>query len=142
MTEVFPPERSGEQIVPIIDALVNDRQGYFVVNVPNRGALGGVPDDVVVEVPALIDGKGIRPTLVGRLPERVMLGAIYPQWLAMERRLAGFVSRDRRYLVQVLLSEQRTRSWEHAEETLDAVLRMPGNEAMAHHFGLDPAADS
>jgi alpha-galactosidase len=135
VSEVFPPKASGEQIVPIIDALVNDRRGYFVVNVPNRGALEGLPDDVVVEVPAMVDGRGIRPTLVGRLPERVMLGAIYPQWLAMERRLAGFRTGDPRFLMQVLLSEQRTRSWEHAEEVLDAMMRMPGNEAMAHHYG-------
>jgi alpha-galactosidase len=136
VSAIFPPVKSGEQIVPIIDALVNDRQGHFLVNVPNRGALGGVPDDVVVEVPALVDGKGIRPTMVGRLPEPIMLGAILPQWLAMERRLAGYRSGDPRYLMQVLLAEQRTLSWEHAEQVLGAVLRMPGNEAMAHHYGL------
>jgi alpha-galactosidase len=135
VTEIFPPKASGEQIVPLIDALANDRRGYFVVNVPNRGALPGLPDDLVVEVPAVVDGKGIRPTLVERLPDRVMLGAIYPQWLAMERRLAAFLSGDTRYLMQLLLAEHRTRSWEHAEETLAAVMAMPGNESMARHFG-------
>jgi alpha-galactosidase len=138
VTEIFPPTPSGEQIVPIIDALVNDRQGVFIVNVPNRGSLPGLPDDVVVEVPGVADGSGIRPVRVNPLPERVMLGAIYPQWLAMERRLAGFRSGDSRYLMQVLLAEQRTPSWEHAEETLTAIAAMPGNEAMACHFGLTP----
>lgn len=136
VTDIFLPQKSGEQIVPIIDALVNDRQGYFLVNVPNRGALPGIPDDVVVEVPALVDGKGIRPTRVERLPDPIMFGAILPQWLAMERRLAGYRTGDTRYLMQYLLSEHRTHSWEHAEDVLDAVMRMPGNEAMARHFDL------
>jgi alpha-galactosidase len=39
-----------EQQVPIIDGLVNNVEGEFQVNVPNRGALEGVADDVVVEV--------------------------------------------------------------------------------------------
>lgn len=136
VTDIFPPRKSGEQIVPIIDALVNDRQGYFLVNVPNHGALPGVPDNVVVEVPAVVDGKGIRRTMVERLPDRIMFGAILPQWLAMERRLAGYLSGDMCYVMQYILAEHRTRSFEHAEEVLDAVLRMPGNEAMQQHFGL------
>jgi hypothetical protein len=36
--------------------------------------------------------------------------------------------------MQVLLSEHRTRSWEHAAETLEAILSMPGNEQMAAYF--------
>ena len=136
VTEMFPPVKSGEQIVPLIDALINDRRGQFVVNVPNRGALAGIGDDVVVEVPAVVDGTGIRPLLCGSLPQRVMLGAITPQVLAMERRLAGFLTGDPRFLMQVLLAEQRTCSWEQAEETLNAVMRMSGNEAMARHFGV------
>lgn len=135
VTDVFPPRLSGEQIVPIIDALFNDRRGTFIVNVPNRGAMSGIADDVVVEVPALVDGGGIHPTIVGPLPEKVMLGAVAPQVLAMERRLAGFRSGDPSFIMQVLLSEQRTRSWQHAEEVVDALMRMPGNEPMARHYG-------
>src|SRR5260370_27886887 len=116
VTDTFPPRKSGEQIVPIIDALVNDRQGYFLVNVPNHGALPGVPDDVVVEVPALVDGKGIRRTVVERLPDRIMFGAILPQWLAMERRLAGYLTGYIRDVMQYMLAEHRSRPFEHAQE--------------------------
>jgi len=136
VTEAFPPQPSGEQIVPLIDAIANDRRTSLLVNVPNRGALAGIPDDVVVEVPAVVDGGGIRPAVVSPVPQRVMLGAVLPQWLAMERRLAGFLSGDPRYLMQVLLAEGRTRSWEQAEASLDAVMRLRGNEAMARHYGV------
>ncbi|HEY64086.1 MAG TPA: alpha-glucosidase/alpha-galactosidase, partial [Caldilineae bacterium] len=136
VTEVIPPKKSDEQIVPIIDALVNDHQGYFQVNVPNHGALEGIPDDVVVEVPALVDGRGIRPLAVGRLPERIMLGVMWPRWLEMERHLAAYLTGDPQYLMQNLLADHRTQTWEQAEEALEAIARMPGNEPMARHYGF------
>ncbi|KPK64995.1 MAG: hypothetical protein AMK73_04275 [Planctomycetes bacterium SM23_32] len=122
VSDEFPPRPSGEQVVPIIDALVNDRPGHFQVNVPNNGALAGVRDDVVVEVPAVIDGRGIRPLCVGRLPELIMLGVMWPRWLQMERTLAAYTTGDRRYLTQALLHDHRTGTWEQAEEALEALM--------------------
>ncbi|MEZ4719896.1 MAG: hypothetical protein R2851_27990 [Caldilineaceae bacterium] len=69
--------------VPIIDGLVND-EGYFQVNVPNYGALPGVPDDVVVEVRPLVNKKGIQPIRVEPLPTKIMLEQILPEWMEME----------------------------------------------------------
>ena len=69
---VFGSQKTREQQVPIIDGLVNNNEGYFQVNVPNYGALPGVPDDVVVEVPALVNQKGIQPIRVDPLPEKIM----------------------------------------------------------------------
>jgi alpha-galactosidase len=119
VSEVFPPQMSGEQMVPLMDALANDRPGYFLVNVPNRGALPGIPENVVVEVPAIGDGRGIRPMAVNPLPESIMLGAMWPSWLRMERQLAAYRSGDRRYLMQAVLADHRTRTWEQAEAVLD-----------------------
>jgi alpha-galactosidase len=134
VTDVFPPRKSDEQIVPIIDSLTNDRPGYYQVNVPNQGMLPGVADDVVVEVPALIDGRGVRPMAVDPLPESIMLGVMWPRLLIAERAMAAYLTGDRRYLMQLMLSDHRTRTWEQAEHTLDALMAMPGNEAMSRHF--------
>jgi len=134
LRELFPPEKSGEQIVPIIDALVNDRQGVYQVNVPNNGAITGIPDDVVVEVPAVVSRSGIQPLHVGSLPQRLMLGVMIPRLLVMERSLAAFTTGDVRYLYDILLSDHRTRTLEQAEEVLKAVLDMPTNKDMATHF--------
>jgi alpha-galactosidase len=62
------------------------------VNVPNRGALEGTPDDVVVEVPAIVSKKGIQPIYVGALPPKVMIECILPHWLDIERNLLAFKS--------------------------------------------------
>jgi alpha-galactosidase len=97
--------------------------------------LAGVADDVVVEVPALIDGKGVRPLAVDPLPQTIMLGVMWPRLLAAERCLAAYLSRDDRYLLQILMADHRTGSCEQAQEALDALMSMPGNEAMAQYYG-------
>ncbi|WP_374689653.1 hypothetical protein [Promineifilum sp.] len=41
------------------------------VNVPNRGAIAGLPPDTIVELPAVVGPYGIRPVQVGPLPTPV-----------------------------------------------------------------------
>ena len=60
-----------ELAVDVIDAIVNDRQELWPVNVPNNGALPDFPADRVVEVPAFVDKHGAAPTSCGHLPVHV-----------------------------------------------------------------------
>lgn len=134
VVEAFGAEKTREQQVPIIDALVNDNQGYFQVNVPNRGALEGVPDDVVVEVPAIIDKRGIQPLRVGRLPDKILYEQILPEWLDMERELTAFKQRDRSMLLWSVLNSPQTRSYNQAVDVLEALLEMEGMEGVREHY--------
>jgi len=61
LTDEFKPHVTGEQHFPLIDALVNTREVMLQVNVPNRGAIEGMPDTVVVELPAWCSHRGIHP---------------------------------------------------------------------------------
>jgi alpha-galactosidase len=125
---------TGEQIVPIMDALVNNHEGQFQVNVPNRGALEGIPDNVVVEVPAVIDQKGIQPLRVGALPPKIMLEQILPEWLAMERQLEAFKTGDRSMLLWSALDSHQTRSYDQAVAVLEDLMAMDGHQEMAEYF--------
>lgn len=40
-------------------------------NVPNRGSISNLPDDLPVEVACLVDRNGVRPTQVGALPPQL-----------------------------------------------------------------------
>ena len=73
VVEVYGTQRTREQHVPIIDGLVNNNEGQFQVNVRNDGALAGVANDVAVEVPAIVNAKGVQPLRVKPLPPKVML---------------------------------------------------------------------
>lgn len=58
-----------EAAVSLIDALHNNRREVHVVNVPNRGAVAGLPDHAIVEVPSVIGSAGATPLAQGRLPQ-------------------------------------------------------------------------
>ena len=45
----------------VMHALVRDVPARLIVNVPNQGAVKGIADESVVEVPCVVDGSGARP---------------------------------------------------------------------------------
>jgi alpha-galactosidase len=130
--ELFGSGRTSEQHVPIIDGLVNDHEGQFQVNVPNRGVLSGLPEDVAVEVPAVVNRKGIQPLHVPPLPRKVMLECIYPDWLHMERTLEALLSGDKSMMLFGVLESHQTRSYDQAMEVMEAMFAIEPTEPMAH----------
>jgi alpha-galactosidase len=134
MTDLFGKTRTREQQVPIIDALTNNVEGQFQVNVPNNGAIDGIDDDVVVEVPAIINGKGIQPLNVGRLPKKIMIEQLLPTILRMEHGLEAYRSGDRSMLLWSALENGQTKTYEQAYRALEDLLSQAGNEELASHF--------
>jgi len=130
--KLFGDKKTSEQHVPIIDGLVNDHEGFFQVNVRNDGALPGVPNDVAVEVPAIVNRKGIQPLRVDPLPKKILLECIYPDWLRMERTLEAVKSGDKSMLLFGILESHQTRSYDQATQILEAILNMEPNEPMAY----------
>jgi len=140
LLEAFPPTKTREQQVPIIDALTNDVMGRFQINVPNQGTLPGVPDDVATETPAIIDKGGIHRIQVKPLPKKIMLEVIQPQILQMEWGLEAYLTGDRGMLLDGLLMVStyrgggHTTSHEQALRYLNDLLAQPYNRDMAEHF--------
>jgi len=124
MVKAVGTEKTREQIVPIMDGLINNNEGIFQVNVPNRGALEGIPDNVVVEVPAIVNQKGIQPVCVGSLPPKVMIEQILPDWLETERELLAFKTGDRSMLLYGILNNHQTKSYDAAVAVLEELLNM------------------
>ena len=60
-----------ELAIDVIDAIVNDTGATWPVNVPNRGTLPGFPDDLVVEVPGVVNRSGAHPIAQPPLPANV-----------------------------------------------------------------------
>ncbi len=134
LRSVLPPFMSGEQHIPIIDAIVNDKKSVFQVNIPNKGLIRGIPDDVVVEVPAILSGRGVRRTHVDKLPKLLTLHVMIPRMLRMEWALEAFLEGGKDLLLEWLLNDQRTKSPEQAESTIRDILALPFNKAMAEHY--------
>ncbi len=127
--DVFGTDIGREQHVPIIDALVNNNEGQFQVNVRNNGALPGLPDDVAVEVPAVVNVKGIQPLRVPALPKKIMLEQILPGWLNMERNIEALLTGDRSMLLYGVLDSHQTRSYDQAVEIMEALMDLEDSDA-------------
>ena len=67
-TETLPHERSGEYASHIIEAMVTGNPYQIGGNVINRGLIDNLPADACVEVPCMVNGSGVHPCRVGRLP--------------------------------------------------------------------------
>ena len=130
--DLFGSKKTREQHIPIIDALVNDNEYRAQVNVLNNGALPGLPDDVAVEVPAVVNRMGIQPIRVEPLPNKVMLECIYPDWLEMERTLEALLSGDKLMLLFGVLQSHQTRSYDQAVDVFNALFDIEPNEPMAY----------
>ena len=130
----FPPVPSEEQHVPIIDAIANNKRRTLQLNVPNRGLIPGIPDDVVVEVPVVVDGRGLRGIRVERLPKRLMLHVIMPRMRRMEQILQAFREGDRTTLLLMLMEDPRTKSFQQAKALLEELLAQPWNVETRKHY--------
>ena len=61
-------ERSNEYASRIMEAVVTGRPDKIAGNVINEGLIDNLVPDACVEVPCLVDGEGIHPCHMGRLP--------------------------------------------------------------------------
>jgi alpha-galactosidase len=136
VTDVYPVVRTNETNVAIIDAIVNDKPTVFQVNIPNRGCIPGVADDVAVEVPALVSAAGIQGLHVGDLPRPIMVHMM-DMIQRMERNVQTFQSRDRGMLLDMLLIHPDARSPEDTKACLEELLALPFNVDMAEWYSPD-----
>lgn len=92
--EAEPPEieRSEEYASRVIHAMETGESRTLNLNVPNDGAIRNLPDGACVEVPCLVDGTGVHPCTVGRLPAQLAAlcrSNVDVQELAVEAALHG-----------------------------------------------------
>jgi alpha-galactosidase len=66
-----PLKRSNEYASFIMDGVANNNEVTINANVMNDGYIDNLPSNCCVEVPCIINAKGISPQKVGRLPEHL-----------------------------------------------------------------------
>ena len=89
---------SNEYGASIIHSLETDTPRVVYGNVPNEGLITNLPQGCCVEVPCLVDGNGIQPTVIGALPPQLaalIQTNVNVQSLTVEAALTG--NRDHVY---------------------------------------------
>ena len=120
-------ERSREYVSRIIEAIMTDKPYKIGANVINNGLIENLPDDACVEVPCLVDGNGIHPTRVGRLPVQcaaMNMTNINVQLLTIEAAATG----KREHIYHAAMLDPHTSS----ELSIDDIIKMCDELYEAH----------
>lgn len=119
-----PLKPSGELAVPIIEAIsCGVRRELDAVNVPNRGAIPNLPEDMVVEVPAVADADGLRAVPCAPLPEAIA-AMLRVQGSIHKLIVEAFAERSKDKLIQAVLLDPTVDSYRRAVEMVDEMLRL------------------
>ena len=116
---------SGEAAVEIIHAMVSGvPYNDPAVNVLNTdGYVANLPKSAVVEVPALVDSDGVRPSHVGSIPEPVA-ALMRTQFAIHDSLTEAFATGSRNKLMQALLLDPVVNNIAQAEKMLDYMLEL------------------
>lgn len=137
ISDVFKPVQSDEQIVPIINSIVNDVQGVYQVNIPNKGQIISLfPEDLVIECRGIINGSGVCGIMEPPLPERLVAGVMIPRWSEAESRIYAVKSGEYTAFKSLLLQDRRTQSVEQAEALLEEWISDDRNIYIRKRLGL------
>ena len=129
MTPIYnqPLKRSNEYASFIMDAVANNNEVTINANVKNDGYIDNLPSNCCVEVPCIINAKGISPQKFGRLPEHLaalMRTNINVQILTAE----AAITKKREHIYHAALLDPLTA----ANLTIDEIYSMTDEMIEAH----------
>ena len=117
-------EPSGELAIPIIESIAcGEHRRLDAINVPNRGFIPNLPDDMVVEVPATSDSMGLHPKRMQPLPEPIA-AMIRLQGSINKLLVEAFAEESKSKLLQAVLLEPTVTSYRGAVEMVDEMLAL------------------
>ena len=119
--------RSREYASHIMEAMVSGKTYQIGGNVLNNGLIDNLPADACVEVPCLINGSGLYPTHVGKLPVQcaaMHMTNINVQLLTIEAAVTG----KKDHIYQAAMLDPHTGS----ELSIDEIVAMVDDLIEAH----------
>jgi len=121
-------KRTSEYASHIIEAILTNKPYKIGGNVINRsGLIENLPKESCVEVPCLVDGAGVQPTYIGKLPPQLAamnMTNINVQLLTIE----AAVTKKREHIYHAAMLDPHTAS----ELSLDDIIKMTDEMIEAH----------
>lgn len=111
-----------ERLIPIIEGIVTDsHHEELAVNLPNASLIDNLPEDLVVEVPAIIDKDGVHGLKLGTFPKGIA-GLLNNQVAVHDLTAEAAIIGSRELVLQALLVDPGVDSLHDAEQMLDTIL--------------------
>ena len=112
--------QSGEGAIPIIEAIFFKEEIHLnAVNLPNNGAIKGLPDDMVIETQAIANGDGIRLIPMTKELPTAVLGATYLQGMIHRLMIEAFEEKSKTKLMQAILLDPNAPTYYQAAAMID-----------------------
>lgn len=116
-----------EGAAELITAIACNEEYYDEsVNIPNHGSIANLPDQTIVEVPALVSGAGVHGLSLGSLPEPIA-ELLRREAMLVEMVVDTAVSGDRQLALQTLLLDPMINDIDRAQAILDDYLKAFAN---------------
>lgn len=122
-----PLEQSNGLAVPLMEGLVGGGPRLSdPINIANRGAIAGLSDDSVVEIPVTANHDGIHRQQLDPFPEGI-LALLRTQLSINELLVEAYTEQSRNKLLQAILIDPSTRSYRGAVNTIDQLFELQGD---------------
>jgi 6-phospho-beta-glucosidase len=109
-------------VVPVLDAIINDRNSTLVVNVANKQNISWLSPETVIEVPSKINRKGALPLPVAsHLLAEDLRTLLFSLAVYESLVVSAIVERNREQAMQALVAHPLIGSIDQAESVLEAV---------------------
>lgn len=111
-----------EGAIEVIEAVLTDSNLLWeAVNIPNQVLIAGLPEDAIVEVPAIINRSGIHGQQIGCMP-RGITALLQREVVTSQLCIDSVVTGDRSLALQSLLLDPTITDLDQAEHVLESIL--------------------
>lgn len=114
--------RVSERVVPIIEGILTD-SGFIeeAVNIPNNGSIADLPDWLVVEIPAVVDKKGLHGVKLGKIPPGFK-GLLINQVAVHDLTAEAIIQKSKALALQALLVDPIVDQYNRVEEMMNTII--------------------
>ena len=135
VTEKFPPHKTTEPMVGVIESIAFDIPRILITNIQNDGEyVKGIPRDFEVEIPTLVSGAGIEGIRCKELPKGVLAHILRDRVAPVEVELEAYEKGNYDMLLDLVMMDPWTKSEEDARKFIDEILSQPELQEMKEHF--------
>lgn len=110
-----------EQLLAILHSLRRDDRRVYAANLPNHGAVPNLPDDAILEIPAVATATGLRSMQIPDFPD-TLAALLIPKIAAASLTVDAALSGDRKMFVEALLADGSVTDPKVARKLADELL--------------------
>lgn len=135
VTDKFPPHKTTEPMVGVIESIAYDVPRILITNIQNdHEYVKGVPTDFEVELPALVSGAGIQGIRCKELPKGIIAHILRDRVAPVEVELEAYTTGNYDMLLDMVMMDPWTKDEETARAFIDEILSQPELKEMKEHF--------